>query len=124
MLRVQDELSRALDRGLGEGEALNGWAPAVDVYEDAEGILLRAEVPGMTAADIELRIENNVLSIKGERKLERADRKDNYRRIERNYGVFTRSFTLPTNVDTEKVRADAKHGVLSIFLPRREESKP
>lgn len=122
LFRLQDELSRAFS---GDGEALaSGWAPPVDIYEDAEGITLRAEVPGLTAEDIDIRLENNTLSLKGERKLEHEDKKENYRRIERNYGSFTRTFSLPPNVDADRVRAETKHGVLNVFLPRREETKP
>ena len=126
LARLQDEMNRLFDpRGVsGDGEQLGSWAPAVDIYEDGEGITLRAEVPGMSANDIDVRIENGAITLKGERKLEREDKKDNYHRIERSYGAFSRTFTLPTTVDTEKVRADSKNGVLQVFLPKREETKP
>ncbi len=100
------------------------WSPSVDVYEDAEGVTLMAELPGMTASDIDLRIENGILTLKGERKLEREEHKDNYRRQERFFGAFMRSFTLPSTVDADRVRAESKHGVLTVFLPKREETKP
>jgi len=127
--RLQNELDRLFDATLrganGETESLgNGWAPPVDIYEDAEGVTLTAELPGFTAGDIDLRVENNTLTLKGERKLEKADKKDNYRRVERTYGAFSRSFSLPTTVDTDKIRAESKNGVLTVFLPRREETKP
>jgi HSP20 family protein len=126
--RLQDEVNRLFDlttRLTPEGEALaNGWVPPVDIYEDAEGVTLKVEVPGLSASDIDVRIENSTLTLKGERKIEKEDRKENYRRVERYYGAFSRSFTLPTTVDTEKVHADAKNGVLSVFLPKREETKP
>ena len=129
--QLQNEVNRLFDfatRGYGygsEGEALStGWVPAVDIYEDAEGVTLKAEVAGLSASDIDIRIENNTLTLKGERKLEKAEHKDNYRRVERTYGAFTRSFSLPPTVDSEKVRAEAKNGVLSIFLPKKEETKP
>ena len=127
--RMQDELNRLFDysaRGLSpEGEALStAWAPPVDIYEDTEGITLKAEVAGLAPGDIDIRIENGTLTLKGERKLEKEEHKDNYRRVERNYGAFSRSFSLPTTVDAEKVRAENKNGVLSVFLPKREETKP
>jgi HSP20 family protein len=127
--RLQDELNRLLDypgRSFApEGEALStAWAPPVDIYEDAEGITLKAEVPGLNPGEIDVRIENATLTLKGERKLEKEDHKENYRRVERVYGAFSRSFSLPTTVDAEKVRAEHKNGVLSIFLPKREETKP
>ena len=126
-LHLQDEMNRLFGGGIRgfstEGEALaNGWAPPVDIYEDTEGVTLIAEVPGFAPGDIDLRIENNTLTLKGERKLEKE--KDNYRRVERFHGAFSRSFSLPPNVDSEKVHADSKNGVLTVFLPRREESKP
>jgi HSP20 family protein len=127
-LRFQDELNRFFDfpiRGLGaEGEALNGWAPPVDIFEDAEGVTLTAELPGFAPNEIDLRVENNTLTIRGERKLEKADKKDNYRRVERFYGSFSRSFALPPTVNAERILAESKNGVLSVFLPRKEETKP
>lgn len=127
-LRLHDELTRALDAGFrgvpGESENLGGWAPPVDIYEDAEGITLRAELPEVDPNAVDLRVENGTLTLKGERKLDREEKKENYRRIERFYGTFSRSFSLPPTVDTEKVRAEYKQGVLSVFLPRREETKP
>jgi len=108
-----------------DGEALaNTWVPPVDIYEDAEGVTLRVEVAGLAPNDIDLRIENNTLTLKGERKLDKEDRRDNYRRVERFYGTFSRSFTLPQTVDAERVHADSKNGVLTVFLPKKEETKP
>ncbi len=131
-LRLHEELSRAFDPHFFEmrpfafdTESLaSGFSPPVDIYEDTEGITLRAEVPGLAANDVDLRIENGTLTLKGERKLEHDEKKDNYHRIERWYGAFSRSFTLPPTVDTEKVRAETKNGILSVFLPKREETKP
>jgi HSP20 family protein len=123
--RFQDDLNRLFELSNRDSEALtNGWVPPVDIYEDAEGVTLKAEVPGLAPNEIDVRVENNTLTFKGERKLEREDKKDNYKRVERYYGTFTRSFSLPPTVDTEKVRAEHKNGVLSIFLPKREETKP
>ena len=128
-LRFQDEVNRIFDfsnRGYpANGEPFAGlWQPAIDIYEDAEGVTLKAELPGVASEDIDLRIENNTLTLKGERKLEKEEQKENYRRVERSYGGFSRAFSLPPTVDAEKVRAESKNGVLSIFLPKREETKP
>jgi HSP20 family protein len=126
--RFHNELNRLFDFPLRatqvEGETLNSWAPPVDIYEDAEGVTLKVEVPGFAANDIDLRIENNTLTLKGERKLEKEDKKENYRRVERSYGAFSRSFSLPPTVDSEKIQAESKNGVLTVFLPRKEETKP
>lgn len=124
--RFQNDLSRLFDLSAAESdtEVTRGWVPRVDIYEDNEGVTLKAEVPGIAASEIDIRIEDNTLTFKGERKLEKDDKKDNYRRVERFYGAFTRSFTLPRTVDAEKVQATNKDGVLSIFLPKREETKP
>ncbi len=128
-LRLSDEMNRLFDPRpfafTGAGESLaTGFAPPVDIYEDAEGITLRAELPGLSANEVDLRIENDTLTLKGERKLENEEKKDNYRRIERWSGAFSRSFTLPPTVDTDKVRAESRNGVLNVFLPKREETKP
>ena len=100
------------------------WNPAVDVYQDQNGIVLQADLPGIKAGDFDLSIENNVLTLKGERKFEQKTDAGNYHRVERSYGSFTRNFTLPSTVDVEQVSADFKDGVLSVTLPRREETKP
>jgi HSP20 family protein len=125
-LRLSEEMNRLFDpRYAAEGENLaNTWVPPVDIYEDAEGVTVRAELPGMSAADIDVRIEDQTLTLKGERRLKDEDKRDQYRRIERWYGAFSRSFTLPTSVDTDRVKAESKDGVLTVFLPRREETKP
>jgi HSP20 family protein len=109
----------------GDGETLAaGWTPAVDIYEDSEGITLKADVAGIDPKDVDVKIENGILTMKGERKLEKEDKKDNYTRVERYYGAFTRSFTIPPQVDTAKVIAETKHGVLKVFLPKAPEAKP
>lgn len=129
LARMQDEMNRFFDDRLwrtrsGQEELGTAFLPAVDVYEDHEGLMLTAELPGIDPKDVDVRVENGVLTLRGERKLEKEDKKENYLRVERSYGAFTRSFTLPSSVDTEKVKADFKHGVLRIQLPKREESKP
>jgi HSP20 family protein len=101
------------------------WVPAVDIFETANhDLVVRAELPGMTREDIDVSVENNTLILKGEKKLDAQVKEEHYRRIERAYGTFHRSFTLPTTVDTAKIGAEFKNGVLTVKLPFREESKP
>jgi len=109
-----------------EDTAFRGsWVPAVDIFEtDSHDLVVRAELPGMSREDIEVSVENSTLVLKGERKLDAEVKEENYRRIERSYGTFQRSFTLPNTVDTSKVAADFKHGVLTVKLPFREEARP
>ena len=101
------------------------WLPPVDIYENAnEEIVLKAELPGIGREDIDLRVENNTLTIRGERKREQEVKQEQYHRVERSYGAFSRSFALPTRIDTDKVRAEFKEGVLTITLPVKAEAKP
>ena len=110
----------------GPEEALttNGFAPLVDIYEDEHNISLKIEVPGIDEKDIDVRIENNTLTVHGERKFEKEEKEENFRRVERQYGSFTRSFTLPQTVDTEKVSATYDKGILKINLAKKAEAKP
>ena len=125
MNRVFEDSFRGIDRPKDDDWALGGsWAPLVDIYERDGNLELKAELPGVDHKDVDVRIENNVLTLKGERKVDHEVKRDNYHRVERAYGAFTRAFTLPTTVDTTKVKADFKDGVLRIVLPKREESKP
>ncbi len=126
MNRLFDESFRGLTRGAAEEDwALGGtWAPAVDIYEQEGHIVLKAELPGVDPHDVDIRLENNVLTLRGERKVDNDVTRDNYHRVERAYGAFTRSFTLPTVVDQEHIKADYKDGVLKVTLPKREEAKP
>lgn len=127
--RVQqmiDEMTRAFDgRGLAkdEGEAF-GWSPAVDVYEDENGVKFTFELAGVDPKDVDVRFENNVLTVKGEKKLEHAEKRDRYHRMERVHGTFSRSFTLPATLDAEKIQADFKNGVLGVLIPKKPEAKP
>jgi HSP20 family protein len=100
------------------------WAPLVDIYEADGQIVLKAEVQGVDPKDVDVRVENNVLTLKGERKFENEVKRDDYHRVERAYGTFSRSFTLPSLVDTEKIKAEVKDGVLRVSLPKKEEAKP
>lgn len=100
------------------------FVPAVNIFEDEHTIKLEAELPGMEEKDIDVSLENNILTISGERKLENEEKKENFHRIERSYGRFTRSFTLPPTVDTENVNAEFNSGLLKITLNKKEEAKP
>jgi len=100
------------------------WSPAVDIFETENELVLTAEVPGIEDKDIEIKIEDNTLSLKGERKFEKETKEENYHRIERAYGSFYRSFTLPTYIDQDKVRAEHQNGVLKITMPKKAELKP
>jgi HSP20 family protein len=102
----------------------SSFAPAVDVYEDEHKVSLKIEVPGIDEKDIDVRVENNTLTVHGERKIEKEEKEENYRRVERQYGSFIRTFTLPTTVDTENVSANYDKGVLKITLPKKAEAKP
>jgi HSP20 family protein len=124
--RVQDEVNRLLENGLGltrNAESF-GWTPTVDVFEDTEGVTFKFDLPEVEGKDVEVRLEDGTLSIRGERKLEREDKPEGYHRIERAYGTFARSFTLPPTLDQDKVNAEQKNGVLRIFVPKRAEAKP
>jgi HSP20 family protein len=124
LARIQEEMGRLLDeRGSQPAESI-GWTPACDVYEDAEEVVIRAALAGVDPKDVEIRVENGVLTLKGERKVEKEEQKENYHRVEMAYGFFTRTFALPTSVDPEKVHAESKHGVLAVHLPKRSEAKP
>lgn len=109
-------------KGDEEGQAM--WAPTMDIYEDKEAIKVYVDLPGMKKEDISINVEDNVLTVKGERKFEEENKKKNYYRIERSYGTFRRSFALPNNVDTGKIAANMKDGILTVEIPKKEEAKP
>lgn len=100
------------------------WAPAVDIYEDEKSLVLTAEIPGINEKDVEIKIEDNTLSIHGERKLEKETKEENYHRIERAYGSFYRSFTLPNHIDQDKIQAEHENGMLKITMPKKAELQP
>jgi HSP20 family protein len=107
-----------------EGVALSTWTPAVDIYEDEQSFMIKAELPEVSREDVKVGLNDNVLSISGERRVENEDKREGYHRIERSYGQFYRSFTLPPNVNAEAINAEFKDGVLRLTLPKREEAKP
>ena len=125
MNRLFDESYRGANRGAADEWALGGsWAPAVDIYEQEGNIVLKAELPGVDPKAVDIRLENNTLTLRGERKLDNEVKEDNYHRVERSYGSFSRAFTLPTVVDQGNIKAEFKDGVLKLTLPKREEAKP
>ena len=105
---------------------LSGWefGPLVDIYEDDQKLTFKVEVPGIDEKDIKVETENNILAVHGERRLEKDIKEENFRRMERHYGAFSRSFTLPSTVDPQKIEANYAHGVLAIKMPKRAEAKP
>ena len=126
---LQERMNRAFEDTAGRGwktdepSATTSWSPAVDIYETENEIMVQAELPGVDRKDIALHLENNVLTLKGERRFEKETNKDNYHRIERAYGGFSRAFSIPAVVDDDKIRADYKDGILKIALPKKEQVK-
>lgn len=121
MQRLTDQLFRGWT---GMGGEMQNFAPAVDIYEDDGMITVQAQLPGVKAEDVHIDVENNVLTISGERKLEREDKREGYHRIESSYGSFTRSFVLPESADAEKVEAGLSDGVLTVRITKRPEAAP
>lgn len=125
---LQDEMTRlfsGMTPSSGRREDLmnSAWSPLVDIFEDKENLILEADLPGMKREDFDLSIENNIITLSGERKFENKVEGDNYHRVERNYGSFTRSFTLPQTVSAEGATAEFNNGLLRVSLPKREETK-
>jgi HSP20 family protein len=114
----------AFSRLLSEPRTGRPWSPAVDIFETENDLVLKADIPDVDLKDIEVKVENQTLTIRGERKFEQEQNTKGYHRIERSYGTFVRSFAVPATVDTEKVNAVYKNGVLSISLPKKEAAKP
>jgi HSP20 family protein len=124
---LQEQVNRLFEtsyRGRGDNSALTTWAPAVDIYETENELVLKADLPDVDEKDLDIQIENNMLTIRGERKFDHEVKEDNYLRIERTYGAFSRSFSLPNTVNAEAIKAEYKNGVLRVELPKRAESKP
>jgi HSP20 family protein len=114
----------AVARMLSEPRAARPWSPAVDIVETEDALVLKADLPDVKLEDIDVRVENETLTIKGERKFEKEEKIKGYHRIERSYGAFMRSFTVPASLEADKVSAEYKNGVLTVTLPKREEAKP
>ena len=124
--REFDRLFReAFAPALAEGEvSTRTWAPPVDIYENGDNLVLKAELPGINPDDVEIRVEDNTLYLKGERRFEKEVKEQNFHRVERSYGTFTRTFSLPNSVDADKVSANYQDGVLTLTMPKKEEAKP
>jgi len=123
----QDQFNRMFESSLKanqDNSVLTTWAPAVDIYETENELVVKADLPDVDEKNIDVRVENNMLTIRGERKFEESVKEDNYLRVERTYGSFSRSFSLPNTVKTEAIKANYKNGVLTVELPKRAESKP
>ena len=124
---LQEQVSRFLESSFGstdKNSSLATWAPAVDIHETEGELVVKADLPGIAEEDIDVRVEKNMLTIRGERTFEKSVNDDNYLRVERAYGSFSRSFSLPNTVNTEAVQAEYRNGVLTVTMPKREESKP
>ena len=125
---LQTSINQLFDQSFGQssqtGAALNTWTPAVDVYEDENAFLIKVDLPEINKEDVKVNLNENVLALTGERRFEHEDKREGYHRVERTYGQFYRSFTLPPNVNTEAISAEFRDGVLRLTLPKREEAKP
>ena len=124
---LQDQINRlfsdSFDR-TGEEGSLSAWAPAVDIFETEHELVVKADLPDIDPKDLDIRVENNILTIRGERKFEKQVNEDKYLRVERSYGSFARSFTLANTVNAEAIKAEYQNGVLTLTIPKREEAKP
>jgi len=130
LLSLQERMNRmfqeSLSRSRGDEDeilAAGAWRPAVDIYEAADKVILRVDIPGMAQEDIDLRIENGALRLRGERRMPEGARPEEYHRVERPFGSFVRVFSLPGSVDTSRVKAEYRNGVLEVNLPKRQESQ-
>ena len=128
LVGVQERMNRLFRTpfpGFGDDTLTSGaWASAVDIYETPEAVETTFEIPGVNQKDIKVNIENNLLTVSGERKFEHEDRRDNYHRVERNYGAFQRSFTVPSTIDSNKINAVFENGLLRLTLQKRPETQP
>jgi HSP20 family protein len=124
---LQDQINRVFNEAFerrADGSNLTTWAPAVDIFETENELVVKADLPDIDPKDLDIRVENNILTIRGERKFERNVNEENYLRVERAYGTFSRSFSLSNTVNTESIKAEYQNGVLTLHVPKREEAKP
>jgi HSP20 family protein len=128
LMTIQNEVHRLFGRTFGDGELGTGttgtWAPAVDVYESGDRFLVSVELPGIDPADVEVSVEDSTLTVRGERRFVHEEKEGSVQRIERRYGAFSRTLTLPSTVNPDKVEATFDKGILTIVVPKREEAKP
>src|SRR5215813_9125578 len=123
---LESQLNRMFNEFFGRSQESNltTWAPAVDIFENQHELVVKADLPDLKPEELDIRVENNILTIRGERKFEKKVDEKNYLRVERSYGSFARSFSLAKSVNTEAIKADYKDGVLTLTIPKREEAKP
>ena len=124
---LQEQLNRVFGNVLeraGDESNLTPWAPAVDIFETEHELVVKADLPDVNPQDLDIHVENNILTIRGERKFENQEKEENYLRIERAYGSFSRTFSLANTVNSDAIKADYKNGVLTLSIPKREEAKP
>lgn len=129
MMSIQDEMNMLFDDFLGRPLMRTEWSegvwnPSVDISETKDNVIIKAEMPGLAKEDVKISMQDNMLTLTGEKKQEKEEKESNYHRVERSYGAFSRSFTLPTSVKSDKIKATYKDGILSITLPKTEEVKP
>jgi HSP20 family protein len=128
LVSLQDQVNRLFEDRVLQGRTnqadLATWAPAADIYETENDLVAKVDLPGVQETDIDIRVENNILAIRGERKFEKEVNEDCYLRVERAFGTFTRSLSLPNIVEVDNIRASLQNGVLTIRMPKREEAKP
>jgi len=128
LVSLQDQVNRLFEDTVIQGRTgqadLATWAPAADIYETENDLVAKVDLPGVQETDIDIRVENNTLAIRGERQFEKEVSEDSYLRVERAFGTFTRSFSLPNIVKVENIRASLQNGVLTLRMPKREEAKP
>jgi HSP20 family protein len=123
---LQDQINRLFNAAFDRSSeaSLSTWAPAVDIYETEQALVVKADLPDIKPEELDIRVENNILTIRGERKFEKKVDENNYLRVERSYGSFSRSFSLANTVNAEAIKAEHKNGVLTLTIPKREEAKP
>ncbi len=130
LMTLQERMNRLFEDSMARSKttdqemAMGAWTPSVDIFETPEKVVLRADLPGIAEKDIELRIESSTLTLRGERRFLKETKEEDYHRIERSYGSFSRSFSLPGTVDQESIQAVHKDGVLEVILPKKEETRP
>lgn len=129
LVTLREKMNRLFEeaftsRGEEKDLVASTWTPSVDIYETESDLVLTAEVPGIDENDVEIKIEDNTLTIKGDRNFEKETKEENYHRIERSYGSFYRSFTLPRNIDQDKIKAENENGILKVIMPKKPELKP
>lgn len=129
LVTLQERMNRLFEDSLSRSKttdemSMGAWTPAVDIFETPEEVVMRADLPGVDLKDIDVRIENNTLTLRGERKFLKEAKDEDYHRIERSYGTFSRSFQLPGTIDQGGIKATHKEGVLQVHLPKREDTRP